>query len=205
MDIIFNFVTGETYFVGIMNNAGVIPLQGDVNTIGIRFLPNSVPILLRGEAEFLANNMLKLDEVLGRKLALNDNVYESGNSIEAIVQFVEAALISLFRQAAPDHKWNSILNLITDKNGLITISELADYFTVSERHMTRRFQSLIGVSTKEFLSIIRFQSVLHNIKQTQVPINWSAISLQGGYYDQSHFINEFKKRYGLTPGSIFTG
>nr|WP_255807632.1 helix-turn-helix transcriptional regulator [Cohnella mopanensis] len=87
----------------------------------------------------------------------------------------------------------------------MTIAELAEYYTISERHIARTFKSLMGITAKEYTSIIRFQSVLQHLKQTKNAVNWSDLSVHSGYYDQSHFINEFKRRYGITPGNFISG
>ncbi|MCJ8010233.1 helix-turn-helix domain-containing protein [Paenibacillus sp. KQZ6P-2] len=81
-----------------------------------------------------------------------------------------------------------MLNFITEKNGKITIAELADYYPISERHIARTFKSLMGITAKEYTSIIRFQSVLQQLNQMKSSINWSDLSVQSGFYNQSHFI-----------------
>ena len=51
---------------------------------------------------------------------------------------------------------------------------------------------------KEFLKVIRFQSAVRQIEQ-QDQVDWSAIAYDCGFYDQSHFIADFKKFSGYTP------
>jgi AraC-like DNA-binding protein len=204
VDILFDFSSGETHVVGIMNKADIVPLTGDVHLMGIRLLPNSIPVILKGEAHFLVNHMLRLDEVMGKEMAFQEQIHMGTHSNDRL-KIIEEWLIRIFKPCDSNLKWSGMLNLITERKGLISMPELAEYFTVSERHATRKFKSLFGLTTKEFISIIRFQSVLRNLKDSKLPIIWSEISLEGGYYDQSHFIHEFKKRYGMTPGNVFAG
>ncbi|MBE9916630.1 helix-turn-helix transcriptional regulator [Paenibacillus donghaensis] len=202
VDILFDFTAGKVNFVGVMSKADLVPLIGDVHLMGIRFLPQSIPFLLKGEAGFLANGMLGLGEVWGRQAAFAGKVLVPELSAAQRIEIMEKELISRFKHYDPDPKWSGMLNFITEKNGKITIAELADYYPISERHIARTFKSLVGITAKEYASIIRFQSVLQQLKQMKSSINWSDLSVHSGFYDQSHFINEFKKRYGITPGSL---
>ena len=49
------------------------------------------------------------------------------------------------------------------------------------------------------MKIIRFQKAILEIEKA-VPVHWSEIALQNGYYDQAHFIHEFRTYSGFTPG-----
>nr|WP_185958369.1 AraC family transcriptional regulator [Fodinibius sediminis] len=64
-----------------------------------------------------------------------------------------------------------------------------------ERHMKK----IVGVRPKEFQRIMRFNLCLDYISQQPKPLNWSRVAHRFGYYDQTHFIKEFKLFYGKTP------
>lgn len=65
-----------------------------------------------------------------------------------------------------------------------------------ERHMKR----IVGVTPKQYQRITRFNTVMQYINRNAFPDNWSQIASRFGYYDQTHFIKEFKFFYGKTPG-----
>jgi AraC-like DNA-binding protein len=56
----------------------------------------------------------------------------------------------------------------------------------------------VGVTPKQYLKIMRFQKVICEIERYGF-ILWSQISREGGYYDQAHFIHDFKHFSGFTP------
>ncbi|GIP22129.1 AraC family transcriptional regulator [Paenibacillus sp. J22TS3] len=205
VDILLDLSAGETHFVGVMSEADMVPMIGEVHLMGIRFLPHSLPVLLKGEAGFVANGMVQLGEIWGQRAAFLGEVSIPGLSAEQKVKATERALLTWFTQDTADSRWSALLNLITEKKGIVSIAELADYYTVSERHISRTFKSLMGITAKEYTNIIRFQSVLRYLKISRGHINWSDLSVDTGYYDQSHLINEFKKRYGITPGRLIAG
>ncbi|MNK83124.1 Bifunctional transcriptional activator/DNA repair enzyme AdaA [compost metagenome] len=205
VDILVDFTSGEAHFVGVMSEADIVPLISIVQLMGIRFLPHSLPLLLKGEAGFVANSMLGLTEVWGSEAGFIEELSASGLMAEQRVKVIERALLSWFGQDHVDPKWSGLLNLISERKGRITIAELADYYTVSERHISRTFKSVMGITAKEYTNIIRFQGVLQYLKQSGSTVDWADLSLNSGYYDQSHFIHEFKKRYGITPGRLIAG
>ncbi len=60
------------------------------------------------------------------------------------------------------------------------------------------FRNQVGVSPKEFLKIIRFQKAVNEIETTP-DFDWSGIAADCGFYDQAHFINDFRHFSGFTP------
>lgn len=73
---------------------------------------------------------------------------------------------------------------------------------LSERTFQRRFKLFTGVDARGFESSARFQIVLKQILSCDVQ-DYFNIALDHGYYDQAHFIRDFKKRTGHTPASYF--
>jgi len=94
---------------------------------------------------------------------------------------------------------------IQKHKGVITIKELSDFSHTCERNYRRRFTELVGISPKKYIQIIRLQSIFKTIK-SELPnkINWCDFSYNQGYYDQMHFIKEFKKFCGESPGVYFS-
>nr|WP_246496183.1 helix-turn-helix domain-containing protein [Chitinophaga varians] len=96
-----------------------------------------------------------------------------------------------------DHRLLQALDLILRAGGNIRL-ETAFHSGVSPRHLRRLFDFYIGESPKTFSKIVRFQQLLHS---TPTADSLRAIKLfyDAGYYDQAHFIKEFKTLYGLPP------
>ena len=87
--------------------------------------------------------------------------------------------------------------ILTEYRGL-KVKEMADALGVSQKHFITRFSAQVGLSPKRFCRIRRFQAVLDAIA-TGAPIDWADISCACGYYDQAHFIHDFKAFSGFTP------
>lgn len=81
------------------------------------------------------------------------------------------------------------------------IAALAKTLHISRRHFIRRFKQTLGLAPKQFANVIRFQKALY---YHQRGWDWPAIAVRCGYYDQAHFIKEFKHFSGVSPQHILT-
>jgi len=79
---------------------------------------------------------------------------------------------------------------------------LADTACLSIKQFERKFSGLVGVNPKQYLRTVRFQHVLQ-IKKSSRFLDYTSLAMECGYFDQSHFINDFKTITGLTPGNFF--
>lgn len=87
---------------------------------------------------------------------------------------------------------------IYKNNGSVAISELAEKANLSLRHYGRTFKEIIGVPPKYFCKVVQLNSIFEIINTTEAK-GLLALALEYGYYDQSHFISDFKKLIGDSP------
>ncbi len=60
------------------------------------------------------------------------------------------------------------------------------------------FKKQVGITPKAYLKIMRFQKTINEIEQSG-NIDWALLSHDCGFYDQAHFINDFKLFSGFAP------
>jgi transcriptional regulator GlxA family with amidase domain len=77
------------------------------------------------------------------------------------------------------------------------VREMAQKIGVSQRHLIQVFSAEVGLTPKLFSRILRFQRAA--LAATGATLDWSQISLDCGYCDQSHLIGDFVEFSGLTP------
>ncbi|MCM3629575.1 helix-turn-helix transcriptional regulator [Paenibacillus glycanilyticus] len=82
-------------------------------------------------------------------------------------------------------------------NGSVTIRDLAEDTGYSERYIRTKFEQSLGISPKLYNRIIRFQRALSGIVRGASSL--TDVAMEGGYFDQSHFMKEFKSFSQLTP------
>lgn len=91
------------------------------------------------------------------------------------------------------------VNKIVHLPGRMSMEQIAGKVGYSQKHLIKLFKDHVGLSPKGFLKIIRFQKAIDEIASSK-KIDWTAIAFESGYYDQAHFINDFKQFSGFTPG-----
>jgi AraC-like DNA-binding protein len=73
---------------------------------------------------------------------------------------------------------------------------------ISRKQFERVFAAKIGATPKQYLKVVRLQQALQ-LKSIDRNRNLTQLAYDCGYYDQSHFINEFKQQTGYTPKQYF--
>jgi len=87
------------------------------------------------------------------------------------------------------------------RRGLVRVPALARKAGLSARQLERVFAERIGLPPKTYLKIIRFQEVLHSLRDGAPSRTWAEIATSHGYYDQAHFIRDFKTFVGTAPSA----
>ncbi|WP_029272904.1 helix-turn-helix transcriptional regulator [Flavobacterium sp. KJJ] len=81
----------------------------------------------------------------------------------------------------------------------LNLPALAKHSGLSERYIQKLYLSNIGISPAAFTSVVRFNKSLQLVLNTSQSL--TEIAYDCGYYDQAHFIKEFRKFTGITPSS----
>jgi AraC-like DNA-binding protein len=95
-----------------------------------------------------------------------------------------------------------LTDIVFEAKGQISVSQLARMCNLSSRTLERHCYFNIGIGPKEFISIVRFKSAIWALESDKAEIS-GRIAVRMGYYDQSHFIKEIKKRTGFLPSCLF--
>jgi AraC-like DNA-binding protein len=82
----------------------------------------------------------------------------------------------------------------------LNVEKLSNKFETSERNLQRIFLKHIGITPKSYINLLRFRKLLSNVYKSNDTLLQQ--SLEVGYYDQSHFIKEFKHYTNLTPSQF---
>lgn len=149
------------------------------------------------------------DVVTGADLIFGRNILElreqllACTSIDQMFLLLEKFLLSRTNDAlAPESGTRCIeyaLQHIVHQPTILSFQHLCDQIGYSQKHFINLFKEQVGVSPKQYLKIMRFQKTIVEIENHE-PIHWSSFARENGYYDQPHFINEFKSFSGFTPG-----
>jgi AraC-like DNA-binding protein len=85
--------------------------------------------------------------------------------------------------------------------GSLSVKQLTDNIGISQRQLSRKFQQYVGLSPKEYLRVSRFLGSLQHLKKHPAQ-SLTEIAYESGYYDQAHFIRDYRAYTGHTPGVV---
>lgn len=200
---------------------GVIIPNGKIDLLFAKTADNSFHIMLMGletkpkpmpqnaiEAFFaISFNPLALEYIFKESIAdfvnsgkeLPNNFWDFAitdlNDFEAFSNKATQKIQSLLPNEIDPRK-QKLFQLIFATDGEMSIRELSEKVSWSERQINRYFNQQLGISLKTYCSILRFQASLHHIKDGK-------LAPQLNFTDQSHFIKEIKKLSGVSPKELF--
>jgi len=193
----------RTIIAGQMQHHALIEPAGRVKLFGVRFHPGGAYRFLHFPLSELTNKIISFDDVwsrFGKELA---EKIEASRSVRERINLIEKAFISRLDQRLEDNeRIDAVVRMIVERDGLISIDRLQKNLGISDRHLERKFKSLVGISPKFFCRILRFQKVFQEVALHR-KLGWSFIASECGYYDQAHFIRDFKEFSGQNPSAFF--
>lgn len=171
---------------------------------GVRFLPGN-PFKFKNitMSELVENEIPFLEVVKDNELF--EKITSSRDFNYQIQVFLER-YIKLYANFNEINKYKDLkkymLNSITQTAGKIKINELAEATGYSVRYINKTFSQEFGLSPKVFCKLMRFQyllSILNDLDKDMFESNLAQISMELGYYDQSHMIKDFHEFTNTTP------
>ena len=175
----------------------------DFGMFGAWLYPHTIPLVCSVSSVELSNQVPSFVELLENAGAeLEEQIMlaaDNASRVAILSRFIEQAL-SKAKSIRPGIAES--IQMIINQGGNLNVKQLASQNFLSVRQFERNFKTYAGFSPKLYSRIIRFQSTLAYYKQN-IPL--TAIALENGYYDQSHFIHEFRQFSGHTPQVYFSG
>jgi AraC-like DNA-binding protein len=145
----------------------------------------------------LFNLSLSLDDIFDKiSIVEVEEKLAIANTDKLRVKIVEQFLVSQLKDIQTDKLIVEAVKLIYQSNGTIRIKELNEKLFISQSPFEKRFRKVVGTTAKKFASIVRFNAVLDNLNETKT---LTEICYENNFFDQAHFIKDFKQFTGDTP------
>ena len=120
------------------------------------------------------------------------------------IELTDAFLINQLQgQKKTDRNIDEAIQLIERFKGNVSLRELELATYTTKRTLERRFLEQVGLYPKTFSRLVRFTGVIRFI-ESNLDVKWRQLADAFGYYDQSHFIHEFKSLTGGLPNDYFS-
>lgn len=194
----------ETGIIGPMSQPMRLIPTGPVNLFGICFRPAGGYPFFRYPTHELSNRILDVDDLWGTKgREVVEHIQYDCSTIQSRIEAINAYLTRLLESNLHDDVIiKRAIEIIENCNGCVNINQLARHLGLSHRHLSRKFKDRLGMTPKQLCRNTRFKKVYKLIEMSSYH-NWADVALTCGYYDQSHFINEFKYFTGISPEAYF--
>ncbi|HEY1307814.1 MAG TPA: AraC family transcriptional regulator [Vicinamibacterales bacterium] len=192
-------VTDGTVLTGVQSRFQIIDTSEQECVAGVAFKPGGVAAFFSAPAHETSDADTSLELLWGRRRAsdLRDQLLER-NDPDAQLDVIERALSEVLRPAGV-HPAVAFALRAFDRAPLTTnIAAVTDAIGMSAKRFIERFRSEVGFSPKRYCRIRRFQRAVTRAHRGHL-VDWPQVALECGYYDQAHFIHEFRSFAGLTP------
>lgn len=204
IDIAFNMrMPQESIVMGFYNTFNEFSLDVEFHYVGVRFLPGMFPLVFDINAAELSNRLQPLNGVLPETARFLHEYLDPDFAIKKVMQVLDQHFVRQFGQIGhdADHRFFNALQYIFARQGVLNLGNDIDT-GLSSRQMRRLFDFYVGDSPKSFAKVVRFQNIL-NAKPSLESLRENKFFFDAGYYDQAHFIKEFRNFYGVTPSKAF--
>ena len=95
-----------------------------------------------------------------------------------------------------------LCEFIMKKDGLVKVTDIAHHFNKSRQYINKTFRQEVMCSLKTFITAMKIMALVKQ-KMKVTNLSLTELSYDYGYYDQAHFINDFKKVCGVKPRYYF--
>jgi AraC-like DNA-binding protein len=177
----------------------VITTAMQASVIGVAFKPGGAFPFLRMPAGELRDTTVALETLWGGVAAnLRDRLLEAPTHRDRF-RILEHALLSEFARGFDQHPAvDFAVCRFMDQPHVATVAGVANEIGLNPKRFIQVFRDQTGFTPKVFCRIRRFQQALDRIAGVRT-VDWANVALDCGYFDQAHFIHDFRAFSGINP------
>ena len=192
---------GHAVLSGARSNCFVIDTMQEERVIGVQFRPGGSYPFFRVPASEVEDSSVALGDLWRHGTAeIREQLLAAGSVDEMFRTFERCLLQQLVRPPELHPAVAYALCQFHQRSHQGKIDEVTQCIGLSPRRFIELFHRQVGLTPKAFCRVRRFQRVLRSIHQ-KLEVDWAQIALDCGYYDQAHFIHDFRNFSGLTPSA----
>lgn len=177
---------------------------GRTGVFSVRFRPHGLRPFIGRDAGGLAGEMVPTHTLWGEAGAGLERSVLQAETAEVRIRLVEAFLLARLDDSAdPGGTVHRCVEAIEEQAGMVSVDHLAADACLGRRQLERKFMEHVGLTPKLLARIVRFNHVLRLIEQREYDSR-ARLAQEGGFYDQAHFVKDFRDFTGLNPATYFS-
>lgn len=188
----------KSHFSGIHNNSRIIQQNGILDVIGISFFSTGFYPFVKVPLSEFENSTIPIQSVIGnfdiyteRFIETQSNNYRISILEEILLKIIDFKLIN-------EVGFNLIINDFIENSDLFSINSYCKQNGINQKTLERNFQKCVGTTPKSFLQVTKFQKSIKQLLIGQYN-SLTETAYEHNYFDQTHFIKNFKSFVGNTP------
>jgi AraC-like DNA-binding protein len=190
----------RTIISGLSNTYSDVSTVGEAGVVFVHFLPAGACHFFRFPLSEIENQSLDLSDIFNAEIKQVEEMLFHAKTMQEKVRVIEDFLM---RKYSPILKHDQLLigkgiQLIKQNRGQMTAIRLCEKLSVTPKSLERKFSNHLGKTPKQYIKLIRFQETLNDFSMHK-NIHLTEYAYRNGYFDQSHFIHDFKTYSGYTP------
>jgi AraC-like DNA-binding protein len=194
----------RAWISGARSDYILIDVLPQSSMIGVHFKPGGLAPFLEMPASELTGQVIELDDLWGGDAAdLRHRLLEATGARARFRVLEEFLLRRTVRPLTHHPAVAHALGELREDTPVLRVRQVADSLGFSHKHFIELFRAAVGLTPKRFWRVRRFQQTLTGINAGQ-SVDWAEVALAAGYYDQAHFVRDFKAFSGLTPSEYLT-
>lgn len=195
----------QSFLSGISSNYADVTTTGETGVIAVTFYPYGACNFFRFPLQEVENTNVSLTDIFSGNFRYIDEKIGDAPTLKMKIDIVEQFLLNCLCPV-PNHDISFLrqsISVIGQRRGLITPTELSENLYVSSKSLERKFSMFLGKTPKQFLKIVRFQEIIRSLSGNPNML-LTELAYRNGYFDQAHFIKDFKTLSGYTPREFIT-
>jgi AraC-like DNA-binding protein len=196
---------GRTRIQGVHTGRFTRVLAGEGSVFGVKFRPGGFRPFLGKPVSVLRNSSAAFGDVFGPDAdRLESQIFTHREDL-TMVALAEQFFAARLPPPDPDvERVGEIVDCIAADRSVTTVEQVMDRWQLGKRTLQRLFNEYVGVGPKWVINRYRLHEAIERLAG-DAPADWTQLALELGYFDQSHFIRDFKALVGRPPAAYVRG
>jgi AraC-like DNA-binding protein len=191
----------QSFISGIRESSRIVNYEAGTANLLIIFKEGGAAAFFKEPLHELGSISVSLDYLIERSKvnAIEEELAAADNNNQRIL-IVERFLLSELKKTQTDLLVCEAIQQIRQSKGDIKIKDLLLGLPISRDPFEKRFRKVTGTSPKHFSVIVRLKNLIDN---SSGAVSLTDAAYSAGYYDQAHFIKDFRAFTGQAPNDFF--
>jgi len=199
-----SIIQPRCFIIGQLTRPLEIEPIGETGIFSVRFHPEGFLPFSTIPIKEMENTTVSLEKLFGKEGSVMEQTVLKANSTIERIKLVETFLLNrLADTKTVDQIVKTTVETILMTKGQLSIGEISKQTSTHRRQLERKFSESIGLSPKQLSKTIRLQATLKMLLNKKFT-SLTALAYESEYYDQAHFIKDFKDLTGFTPKEFYS-